>query len=242
MITFVTAFLCGSNPKRSTEVYRELFLRLAETGIPIVLFLDANTGWTSFPPNVRVISAALGDTWVGHNVPADVQLPNVRSQTDTREYMMIQSAKSEFVVRATQVNPFHTEWFAWIDFGIGHVFRSPETTLEQLKTMTPPLTPCMRTAGIWRHTPESLFDAVCWRFAGGFLLVHASLAESFHEEVTKSIQRNLPRFAWEVNTWADVERNGMDLGWFVSDHNDTIIPSNAVLRPLDQTAPPTEHF
>jgi hypothetical protein len=227
MITFVTAFLCGSNPKRSIEVYRELFLRLAETGIPIVLFLDANTGWTSFPPNVRVVPASLADTWVGHNVPLDAQLPNMRSPPDTREYMMIQSAKSEFVVRATQVNPFHTEWFAWIDCGIGHVFRTPETTLEQLKTMAPPQTPCMRTAGIWRHTPESLFDAVCWRFAGGFFLVHATLADSFHEEVIKSIQRNLPRFAWEVNTWADVERNGMDLGWYPSDHGDSIVSATS---------------
>lgn len=223
MITFVTSFLCGSNPKRSPDVYRALFLHLAETGIPIVLFLDERTGWSSFPPNVHVIPASIGDTWAGRNIPTDVILPANRSPEDTREYMMIISAKSEFVARAAQVNPFHTDWFAWIDFGIGHVFRTPEATLARLKAMTPPPTPCMRTAGIWRHIPESVFDAVCWRFAGGFFLIHASLTQAFHEEVTKSIQRNLPRLAWEVNIWAEVERNGMDLGWYPSDHNDTII-------------------
>jgi hypothetical protein len=223
MITFVTSFLCGSNPKRSPDVYLDLFLRLADTGIPLVLFLDERTGWSSFPPNVHVIPASLSDTWAGRNVPTDAVLPELRSPEDTRDYMMIISAKSEFVARAAQINPFTTEWFAWIDFGIAHVVRSPDTTLARLKAMVPPPTPCMRTAGIWGHTPEQLGDAVCWRFAGGFFLLHTSLADKFHEEVIKSIQRSLPRIAWEVNVWADVERSGMDLGWYPSDHDDSIL-------------------
>lgn len=224
MITFVTAFLCGETPKHAPESYRVWFQRLADTGVSIILFLDPKTEWTTFPSNVRVIPACLRDTWVGHNIPENALLPAQRGEKDTQEYMMIQNTKFEFVLRASQLNPYDTEWFAWIDFGIGHVFQTPETTFARIRSMVPPSSPCMRTAGIWGHIPESLFDAVCWRYAGGFFLIHSSLVAAVHEAVIAAIQRNLPRFAWEVNIWADVERHGMDLGWFAADHSDTIIP------------------
>lgn len=223
MITFVTAFLCGDIAKHAPEDYRTWFQRLAETGVSIVLFLDPATQWTSFPSNVHVVSACVGDTWVGRNVPLDVCLPPDRGTKDTREYMIIQNTKSEFVLRASQTNPYGTEWFAWIDFGIGHVFRTPDATFDRIRSLVPPTTPCMRTAGIWRHIPDSVFEKVCWRYAGGFFLIHSSLVLKFHEEGIAAIQRNLPHFAWEVNIWADVEKHGMDLGWFPADHNDTII-------------------
>lgn len=223
-ITYTTAFLCGDSAKHTPDAYRTWFQQLADTGVPIVLFLDPKTEWTSFPANIHVIPAALSDTWIGHNVPRDVCLPACRSPSDTREYMMIQNTKTEFVLRATNVNPYKTEWFAWIDFGIGHVFRSPETTFARIRDLVPPTTPCMRTAGIWQHIPESLFEAVCWRYAGGFFLVHSSVIPRVHASVMRSIQRSLPQLAWEVNVWADVERSGIDLGWFQADHNDSIIP------------------
>jgi hypothetical protein len=230
MITFVTAFLCGDAPKHTYDVYLSQFLRLANTGAPILLFLDSRTGWTMFPENVKVIYAHLSDTWVGQNVSKDVSLPAIRSPADTLEYMMIQNSKTEFVFRASQINPWNTDWFAWIDFGIGHVFKDPENTFKRIRSLIPPENPCIRTAGIWNQRSENLFQGVCWRFAGGFFLIHKSLVSKFHEAVKMSIQRNKPQFAWEVNIWTDVEQSGMDLGWFLGSHDDTIIPSNEVLR------------
>lgn len=224
MITLVTAFLCGRESKHSPDEYLGNFRRLAETGCPIVLFLDPRTGWTSFPPNVTVIDVSLSDTWIGRSVPIDVKLPPLRSTTDTREYMMIQHTKTEFLLRASQLNPYGSEWYAWVDFGLGHVFRDPETTFERLRTLCPPRTPCIRTAGIWQYSPRDLSRAVCWRFAGGFLMAHVSHLQELDNAVKESVSRRLPHFAWEVNTWADVEQRGLDLGWFLSDHNDTIIP------------------
>ena len=225
MITFVTAFIHRDGAKHTPNAYLAHFMRLANTGIPIVLFLDRISQWKSFPKNVKIIDISLSETWVGENVPDDVVLPVCRSSTDTREYMMIMNAKTEFVLRASQVNPFHTEWFAWIDFGIGHVFRDPDVTFERIRTFVPPTTPRVLVAGIWNHIPDSLFDRVCWRYAGGFFLAHVEYISKFNECVQSSILRNLPRFAWEVNMWADVERNGLPIQWFECDHNDTIIPA-----------------
>jgi hypothetical protein len=223
MITYVTAFLLRPSSKHSVEDYKAHFDRLVATEIPIVLFLDRQLTWT-FPANVLVVPVSLEETWVSQHVPESVVLPNVRSSTDTREYMMIQNSKTEFVFRASELNPWETEWFAWIDFGICHVFRETATTLERIRTLASPSAPCIRTAGIWSGFHPDLVDRVCWRFAGGFFLLHQSRIQAFHEAVKSSILRILPRFAWEVNVWADVERQGLDLGWFRADHNDTIIP------------------
>jgi hypothetical protein len=223
MITFVSSFVLLPSSKHSIDEYKVNFEKLVVLAIPIVLFLDRKVDWC-FRDNVTIIPISLEDTWVGKNVPENVELPSTRSEVDTREYMMIQNAKTEFVLQAARTNPFHTEWFAWIDFGIGHVFREASQTLDRIRALVPPISPCVRTAGIWRHTPSDLFDKVCWRFAGGFFLIHRSRISDFHNAVKTSIQRNLPQFAWEVNVWADVERYGIDLGWFQADHNDSIIP------------------
>lgn len=223
MITFVTGFLCGDVSKHPPSKYLEWFYHIANTGIPIVLFLDPASGWTKFPSNVVVIPFELKDTWVGQNVPMDVVLPASRG-INTREYMLIQNAKTEFVFRASQLNPFRTSWFAWIDFGIYHVFKTPEHTLARIRSLSPPATPCLRTAGIWTSLPEDIRTGICWRYAGGFFLAHASLIPRFHNEVLLSVQRHLPHLTWEVNTWAEIERDGFPLGWFLGSHDDTIIP------------------
>lgn len=223
MLTYVTAFLLRPESKHPVEEYKAHFERLAATGVSIVLFLDRQVSWT-FPENVHVLPVSLEETWVAQNVPECVELPSIRSASDTREYLMIQNSKTEFLWRASELNPWKTEWFAWIDFGICHVFREPERTLERIRSLVPPECPCIRTAGIWEGSYPDFFNRVCWRYAGGFFLIHQSRIEKFHEAVQTSILRILPQFTWEVNVWADVELRGVELGWYRADHNDTIIP------------------
>ena len=229
MITYVTAFLLRPNSKHPVEEYKAHFERLAATNISLVLFLDRQLSWT-FPDNVHVLPISLEETWVAQNVPETVELPTFRSASDTREYLMIQNSKTEFVWRAFELNPWNTEWFAWIDFGIVHVFRQPGETLGRIRSLAPPKFPCIRTAGIWEGSYPSFFNRVCWRYAGGFFLIHQTYVEKFHEAVQTSIARILPQFTWEVNVWADLEDRGLELGWYQADHNDTIIPSPAQLE------------
>jgi hypothetical protein len=221
-LTLVTAFLHLPLAKHDEATYKAQFTKMADLEVPIVLFLDRRYTWT-FPEHVRVIPFSLEEAWVSSVVPAHPVLPLKRSPVDTREYMMVMTAKTEFVARATHLNPFGTEWFAWVDFGIGHVFKDPVSTFARLSTLQVPRTPCIRTAGIWDQlwVPH---DQVCWRFAGGFFLCHQSLAVPFDQAVRQSVLQRLPAFTWEVNTWADVEQKGMDLGWFPANHDDSIVP------------------
>jgi hypothetical protein len=226
MITFVTAFLPGDNPKRSADAYKAFFQPLALRGLPIVLFLDKTIDW-EFPPNVKVYRIdGCRNTWIGHTIPDDAVLPSVRSSNDTLLYLKIQNSKLHRMLDAARINPFQTEWFAWIDFGITHVFRTPSQTLDRLEELRPPPTPCLRTAGIWTHSVPDIWDRICWRFAGGFLLAHRSKLPDLCSKFETVIVQHLPCFTWEVNYWALMESEGIDFGWFAADHNDSIIPNN----------------
>lgn len=223
MITYVSGFFLRDSAKHTIDAYRCYFEALASTNIPIVLFLDEQLDWT-FTPNVYVISISKNDLWTFQNVPETCNLPHHRDTCDTLDYMKMMNAKSDLVFIAKHLNLFQTQWFAWIDFGIVHVFRDTEQTLRRITELTPPFVPCMKTAGIWQHIPENVFERICWRFAGGFFLIHESLVDKFHDAVRETIQKNLPNFAWEVNVWAELERTGFDLGWYPANHDDSIIP------------------
>lgn len=231
MITFVTSFILGDNPKRSVDTYRAHFQLLASRGVPIVLFLDKTIAW-EFPSNVKVYRVdGCNHTWIGHTVPDDAVLPSIRSPNDTLLYLKIQNSKLHRMLDAAHINPFQTEWFAWIDFGITHVFRTPSQTLDRLQAVQPPTTPCLRTAGIWTsERVANIWDRICWRFAGGFLLAHQSKLPELCSTFENIVQRHLPRFTWEVNYWALMESEGVDFGWFAADHTDSIIPSNHIVQ------------
>jgi hypothetical protein len=222
MMTLVTAFFLQPTAKHSVDTYRAHFAKLVALGRPIVLFLDRTLEWT-FPPHVRVIPCSFQETWPATMIPDTAMLPPYRSSADTLDYMRIMLAKTEFLVRATGLVP-ECDWFIWVDFGLPHVFRRPEETLNRLRDLPLPSAPCIQTAGIWNCVPHSLTESVCWRFAGGFFLAHRSKAQEFDTAVRQSVQRFLPHAVWEVNAWADAERHGLDLGWFAADHDDSIIP------------------
>ncbi len=223
MITFVTSFLHGTNPKRGYDEYKRYFDLIVSTGVPIILFLDKQSTW-SFPSNVHVYRTCLDDAWVGQTIADDRTTPLTRSPTDTLEYLKIMNTKTEWLYRASIDNPFQTQWFAWIDFGLAHVFQTPTETLLRLKRLHPPCYPCVRTAGIWGQSDVHV-DSVHWRFAGGFLLAHVSKIESLHNAVMSKLVSIQPSMTWEVNIWAMIENDGFDFGWFPSDHNDSIVPN-----------------
>jgi hypothetical protein len=133
------------------------------------------------------------------------------------------NTKTEWLYRASCENPFQSEWFAWIDFGLAHVFKRPAETIQRLRDLQPPVVPCIQTCGIWPKVEVSP-RFLNWRFAGGFLIAHVSHIERLHTAVLTKLASIQPAITWEVNTWAMLEADGLDMGWFQGSHDDTIIP------------------
>jgi hypothetical protein len=139
--------------------------------------------------------------------------------------MKIMNAKTEWLYRASQENPFQTSWFVWIDFGIEHVMKHPVETLMRLQHIKVPCFPCIRTAGILKESEiKDPCDGIDWRFAGGFLMIHESLIQELNNRVCAKLLEIQPSITWEVNVWNMLEKDGLDMGWFFGSHDDTIIP------------------
>ena len=43
---------------------------------------------------------------------------------DTIDYMFVQCNKTEWITKAIEINPFNTDNYIWIDFGIYHIFNN----------------------------------------------------------------------------------------------------------------------
>ena len=225
-ITYVSAFFLPTDrpPHPPADVYRAQFDRLVDSGISILLFLDSRVDWT-FPSNVHVLRVSFEDTWI-HRVTQDVALAvtSARVEKDTLGYMKIQHSKVEWLRRAGDLNPYKTEWFAWVDFGLSKLL--DEATLKRLRRLPVPDTPRLVTPGPWGWIGCNVWVDIQWRFCGGFLMIHASKIPGFWKAYTKTVLETMPAFTWEVNLWALMEWGGYDFGWVKGNHNSTIIPTN----------------
>ena len=82
-------------------------------------------------------------------------------------------------------------------------------------------------ASIW-GPPEQDIDPTspAWHFAGGVLIVPASLASWFHAEVVRHAEALLATegmITWEVNYWAAVAlANPEKFRWYPSNHDGSL--------------------
>jgi len=51
---------------------------------------------------------------------------------DSREYLRTINSKTHFVTAAADLNPFETDQFVWVDFGIFHIFKRTRLSLRRL--------------------------------------------------------------------------------------------------------------
>lgn len=217
MVTFVSALVLPPKPFRNVDKYIQYFDRLASTGIPILLYLDESLRdyGTTLPSNVRVID------YVSIRPPWVAVLPEHRTpEKDTVEYMQIQLRKLEFVVDALQ----HTtdEFLAWIDFGVFHMCQNEPRWNYLLTTIASSTFPKERllAPGCWGRKEYPIWDRICWRFSGSFVLGHRSLFPRAFERQSDLVVQGLPRLTWEVNYWTQMEEL---FQVYTGEHNDSLL-------------------
>jgi len=123
-ITFVTAFLnIYETPfeKRDVEWRFTHFRKLAQLGIQIAVFCSPDCFAymeemiVEFP-NVKMVKyVTLKEMWTYKTCESvqDLLLPDVRNmEKDTREYIILQNSKTEFLKDAVEINPLNSTHFA----------------------------------------------------------------------------------------------------------------------------------
>lgn len=213
---FVTAFFPPKTSYRSLDTYLQDFQAFAESGVPILLFLDTQCPDISVPSNVRVIPTTLDNSWL----PQNVQLPMHRAPNkDTTDYMCIQLSKLFYL---TEARKYTDDLFlAWLDFGAFHMFRNPEECRSILRTLSTASFPTDRilAPGCW-EAGQYDWNTVCWRFCGTFLIGHRDLFAPAYERQMSIVHSQLPRLTWEVNVWAQMD-DAFQV--YKADHNDTLL-------------------
>ena len=208
-VTFVTAFIDLNEPNRSkvrtTNQYVSLFKLLASSKVPICLYVSSSYESIGIElqlefSNVKLMPIInLEDTETYKIINScNPSLPPIQNiEKDTKEYFILMNAKSEFVYNITLLNPFNTEHFAWIDFGIFHVISNVDNIIKNIYNLSiskikPKL---MLFPSCWSKdksiTNISLIKKqIFWRFCGGFYIgdKHSIIEMHF------LIQKELPNF------------------------------------------------
>ncbi len=243
-VSFVTAFFkiyddANHFVKQRAERIR-LFTELAHTGIKIGVFCDKENESeileiSKSASNVVVLGCIeLEETAVGKMMLNEaVGLPANRNvEKDTAKYICLMNAKIEFLSMAIDLNPWNTDYYAWIDFNISHVFKNKPDTysiLSELRHKTVE-TDQIVIPGCWRdkcHDVDYLLNNVVWRFSGGVLLGHKTKLVEFYRVYLENLSTFLNKYGrivWEVNFWAWLESTqNLDILWYLGNHDDRLV-------------------
>jgi len=250
-LTFVTAFLnIYEVPFENKDIEWRFnhFEKIAKTGVQICLYTDSQCYETlnelleiNNYTNVKLMPVInLEETFCFNAISSlEYSLPDSRNlKKDTKEYLILQNSKAEFLHKTVQSNPWNSTHFAWIDFSIGYILKNLDSTTEKLIILSNRQfnTKIFAFPGCWKNNVaddlSNILNNIHWRFCGTFFLGDAeSISELYHlyEEHFQAFVKFNKKLIWEVNFWAWLEANEhWKINWYPGDHNDNIIniPTN----------------
>lgn len=225
-ITFVSAFLNLKEDRpvdKSIEKHIDLFNRLQSSGIRFHLFLSPEYRGRVHLQNGVIEYLSLEDLDTYKIAPSG--LPEHRNiQHDTRNFLILMNAKVELVKRAIESRMHTSSHYAWIDFAISYVFRTPHVTNTHIREIANTEYPdrCLYVPGCWNQQTDML-NSVSWRFCGGFFLGDEVSILELNDLYSRHFP-SMPHLSWEVNTWAYFESHyGWKPTWYKADHDDSIV-------------------
>ena len=254
-ITFVTAFM-NIYPKDAPYGGKDFrwrfdrFIQILETGIQLAVYVD-ETGVDLLEqcmeifPNLKIMKVmSIYETWV-HRLceqygGQDIALPAIRNTPkDTYEYLVLMNSKIEFIHDTVEKNPWNTEYFAWIDFNVAHVFKDPVGSADYLKMISrcrlerkflaiPGCWPIISPGSSDSVIQHVILTTIHWRFCGGFFLGDRESVQKFYQTYVRHFPDFLFKYkqlTWEVNVWAWLEfiDRTFKPSWYTADHDDTIV-------------------
>jgi hypothetical protein len=247
MTILVTAFVAGANQRndRVIDDYMNYGKKLLENPInKIVFFDDSLIGILPSYPNTIIIPIKKEDMYLYEykdeitNFALNTQTP----EKDSLEYMFLMCNKTEFIRKAIELNPFHsdpfqTNQFVWVDFGINHIFKNDDAMFNAvISALENKSYDNVRIGSIWspdmhtimtRNFRTDIYKDIAWYFAGGVfggdsksLIKFADLTK---QQCIKIIAER-KTLMWEVNVWFLLYLENPELfSLYQCDHNSTLI-------------------
>jgi len=227
MTTIVSAFISNINfrANRDLNKYSEFGKLIFKSTTPKVIFLD-ETMYNLIKEedydasNTHIIKFEKEDLFLNEytDLITNFDIHTTSKEKDTVQYMFTQCNKTDWVKRAIELNPFNTDMFVWIDFGIKHMNPcSNEEFIQKLNNLNDKSYSKVRISSLWdleiryRH---DIYRDVTWFFAGSMFGGHKDALLIFHEKTKEKclqVIHEQKTIMWEVNIWYLIYLENKDL-------------------------------
>jgi hypothetical protein len=240
MFTLVTGFIDRTRydpgaPKRPVSFYLEHGKALLALPVPKVVFMEEHIqellkDELASAPTTHIVTTTKEamEFWpLRPRMLACPLPPGANPEKDTHDYFILMLNKLQWCCQAAELNPWATETFVWMDFGINYLLK--QGTLEDAvnKAHWEHIVPRrVRIPGCWPlSTPIHYPTAFCWHFCGTMLAGDHGSLERLRVLQAYVVQRLLNQglATWEVTVWshiAQIEPTIFD--WYPADHNDLL--------------------
>lgn len=239
MNTIVSAFVSNVNTRYEdslTRYYNDGKL-LLQSSVPKVIFVDQFMfeliGECYDKTTTLVIQIKTNEAYLYEYTDqlTNFELHSTDHKKDTIGFMFTMCNKTEWVKQAINLNPFHTNNFIWVDFGLRHVFHcSDDEFVKKINCMQYKHYDNIRIGGIWDINCKyniDIYKTVAWYFAGGVFGGNTTALLKFSDlmkEKCISIMTNRNTIMWEVNIWYLIWCENKELfDVYKCDHNATLV-------------------
>jgi hypothetical protein len=236
MNTIVSAFFSDINNNKTIDKYYELGKLLLLSNAPKIIFVDTNM-YNMIKDynneNTMIVLVNRKDIYLYdyYDKLSNFNLNTNNNKKDTIDYMFMMCSKTEWLRQAILYDPFKTDHFIWVDFGIRHVFKcSDDEFIMKINNIKHKIYDDIRIGHIWDLNVNysfNIYKDITWYFAGGVLGGGKDELLKFADRVKKEcidIMDNHNTIMWEVNVWYMVYRsNTIKFNPYICDHNDSII-------------------
>ena len=241
--TIVSAFVTGVNQRKDLDIsnYIEFGKKLLLIDVPKVIFIEEPIFQMyykneKYPKTIFIMMNRFNIYLYDYiDQITDFHIHSSKPEKDTVDFLFVQCNKTEWVRTVAKNNPFKTEQFVWIDFGIYHIVRNDilfEKTIQNISQME-----CSKVSicSCWNlRLPfvRNIHKDVAWYFAGGIFggepeyLIQ--FADKMKEKTIKYIQEQ-KSLVWETNLWYLIYKENPEIFTpYLADHNACMIQNYGI--------------
>jgi len=236
MTTIVSALLTNMNSFRSIDKYIEYGKKLINSEQNKIIFIEEDV-YTSYIKNEIMNNSNTVFIFINkldlyfyeyYNKLDKFDVTTDNPTKDTLEYMFVQCNKTEWMRDAIIKNPFNSDQFIWIDFGIYHIINNDDEFYKCLNNLNTKSYENIRIAkGYFDLSDTNIFKNIIWFFLGGIFGGNKDTLLQFADIMKHKcidIMENNQTIFWEVNIWYLIYKEFPDLflGYY-ADHNLSIL-------------------
>jgi hypothetical protein len=213
MTTLVSGLITNINFYRSIDKYIEFGKILCNTNINKIIFIEKHIYDKFFKDEVYKFTTFIFTSkeelylykYIDYNLQNFNRLSTDNPLKDTLEYMFIQNNKIEWVREAIEKNPYNSNDFVWVDFGIYHMINDYKIFNDYINGISNKTYKNIRIASsLYSNTTHSIYTNINWFFLGSVFGGNSKkliqLADLTRKKCIDTIL-NENTLMWEINIW-----------------------------------------